>query len=181
MAEIDYTLGVIAERTEQWEAALDHYRRARLQDASVADYVVAEAECLAVGGRLEEAISLVSANIQRFDSDGTLETLLAEICLLAGDIETARDGLSLAIERSGCRPGRTEGHGGCATLIEQYGRLLSETGRNAEAVALLHPYVEARSDAPSSVVTALCAAYLETGRTTEATRLLREEVKRHRI
>ncbi len=177
-AEIDYTLGVIAERTEQWETALDHYRRARSQDESVVDYVVAEAECLTVVGRLEEAISLVSTNIQRFDSDGTMETLLAEICLLAGDVEAALDGLSLAIERSGCRPGRVEGRGGCAMLIEEYGRLLSEMGRHAEAVALLHPYVEARSDAPSSVVTALCAGYLETARASEAGRLLREEVKR---
>ncbi|MBU0716764.1 MAG: tetratricopeptide repeat protein [Planctomycetes bacterium] len=178
MADIDYTLGVIAERSEQWEAALEHYRRARSQDENVVDYVVAEAECLAVAGRLEEAIALVTANIQRFDSDGTLETLLAEICLLTGDKETALNGLSLAIERSGCQPGRTEGRGGCTTLIEEYGRLLSETGRHAQAVALLHPYVEARSDAPPSVVTALCVGYLETGRTSEARRLLREEVKR---
>ena len=178
MAKVEYTLGVIAERTEQWETALAHFRRARSQDERVSDYVVAEAECLAVLGRLDEAISLVSANLQRFDSDGTLETLLAEIALLAGDKETALHGLSLAIERRGCSPGSTEDRGGCATLIEEYGRVLSETGRHAQAVALLHPHVESAHDVSPSVVAVLCAGYLETGRAPEAVRLLREEVKR---
>jgi len=177
-AEAEYTLGVIAEHAERMETALEHYRRARQQDERNADYVVAEAECLAAMGRLVEAVELVSANLQRFDSDGTLETLLAQVSLLSGDKEAALQGFGAAIERSGCRIERSLSSAACATLIEEYGRLLSEVGRHTEAVALLYPYVEARRDAPTSVITALCSSYLETARVSDAKRLLREEVDR---
>jgi len=174
----EYTLGMIAERTDRTEDALTHYRRARSLNNSIADYLVAEAECLAAGGNPEEALALVSENIGRFDSDGTLEMLLGQICLLVGDKETAVHHLRLAIERSGCSTTLSDDPSVCDTLVEEYGKLLSETARYAEAVALLRPYIESHPDAPPSVVAALCAAHLNTHRTDEAKRLLRDEVRR---
>ena len=177
--EVEYTLGIIAERTDQMERALEHYRRARVQDEDVVDYLVAEAECLGVLGYPEEALALVFENTDGFDSDGTLEMLCAQLHLLIGDRETAIHDLRLAMERSGCGAALGEGPGGCDLLIEQYGRLLSQTGRYVEAVGLLRPYVEAREEVSASVVTALCTGYLATNRPEPARRLLRDELRRH--
>ncbi len=177
-AEVEYTLGVIAERTDQLESALEHYRRARSQDENAVDYLVAEAECLAALGRAEEAISQVSRNLGRFDSDGTLEMLLAQMGLLVGDKEMSLRNLRLAMERSGCGSAHMEGAGSCASLIEEYGWLLSDTGRYTEAVAILHPYVSAGRDIPRLVVNALCSGYLATGRAGEAKQILRDQVRR---
>ena len=180
VGEAEYTLGLIAERSDQLDAALDHYRRARSRDEAVVDYLVAEVECLTALGRPDEALALLSENIGRFDPDGTLEALRAHICVLIGDRETAVHAFRLAMERSGCgtglRAGRTPGW--CDVMIEEYGVLLSETGRYSEAVALLHPYVEAHGHVSPSVAAALAAGCLATDRTAEAKRLLREEVRR---
>ncbi len=178
-ADVDYTLGVIAERGDDLGPALAHYHRARTRDQADADYLVAEAECLTALGRLDEAIALMSANMRHFDSDGTLEMLLGRLCLLAGDKKEALRNLGLAVQRSGCEPANVEDRGGCMVLIEEYGRLLSHMGRDTEAVALLGPYTEAQPDAPPSVVAALCASYLETGRASRARDLLREHVAKH--
>ncbi len=176
--EVEYTLGLLAERTDQLEVALDHYRRARTLNDSVVDYLVAEAECLVALGRTEEALVLVNANLDRFDSDGTLELLLAHIALLLDDKEMAVHNLRLAMERSGCGSPSAAANG-CAGLLEECGRLLSETGRYAEAVALLRPYLEAQREVSPSLVLALGAAYLATDRVDEAKRLLREELQHH--
>lgn len=186
-AEVEYTLGVLAERTDDLTEALEHYHQAGALDAGVVDYLVAEAECLAALGRPESALMLVSENLGRFDSDGTLEMLLGQICLLIGDRESAVHHLRLAMERSGCGPMAqaapaehtvADGPTGCDVLIEEYGRLLSETGRSAEAVTLLRPYVETRPDVSPSVVTALAVAQLNLNRADEAKQLLRDEVRR---
>jgi len=179
-AAVEYTLGVIAEQAEQLDSALAHYRQARELDPRQVDYVVAQAECLAAMDRLAEAHDLVSKNMQAFDSDGTLEMLAAQIDLLKGERAEALRDYGLAIERSGCRTGQADTMtGACATLIEEYGRLLSEMGHHTETVTLLHPYVAARQDVPPSVVAALCTSYLETARPEDAKRLLRDEVERH--
>ncbi len=178
-AEIDYTLGVIAERTERLDAALAHYRRARDLDAGVPEYVVAEAECLTTMGHTDDALALVTANTARFDSDGTMETLLAQIYLLAGHRDRALDNLALALERSGCSPGSATDGERCAMLVEDLGRMLTEAGRHAQAVALLRPHVDAHRDAPPSVVNALCSSYLATARYEKAASLLRDQVSAH--
>ncbi|MCK4659094.1 MAG: tetratricopeptide repeat protein [Phycisphaerae bacterium] len=177
--EVEYTCGLIAEHTGQLESALEHYHLARAHDENTMDYLVAEAECLAELGHPEEAAELISENVNRFDSDGTLEMLLAQIALLIGDTEAAIPNLRLAMERSGCGTTFSEKPGGCDVLIEELGRLLSESGQYAETVSLLRPYVQSRADTPSSVVTALCTAYLSTNRVGEAKQLLRDEL-RHR-
>ena len=180
VGEVEYTLGLIAERSDRLDAALDHYRRARSRDGTVVDYLVAEAECLTALGRPDEALALVSENVGRFDSDGTLEALRAHIFLLIGDRDAAVHAFRLAMERSECETGLPAGRTPrwCDVMIEEYGALLSETGRYSEAVALLHPYVKTRDDVPPSVVVALAAACLATDRIAEAKRLLRDEVRR---
>ena len=176
--EVEYAFGLLAERADQLEEALTHYRRARLLDGDVVDYLVAEAECLTAAGDPEAALELLSDHLGRFDSDGTLEALIAQICLLIGDRERALSHLRLAFERSGCGTVLGDEPGGCDILIEECGKLLSETGRHTGAVALLGPYVEARPDAPSSVVAALCAGHLANHRVEQARHLLRRQVRR---
>ncbi len=178
-AEVDYTLGVIAERTNNLERALDYYRRARTHRRSSVDYVVAEAECLTAMGRSSQAIALITDQIGRFDSDGTLEMLLAQIHLLVGDQDAALREYGFALERSACNAQRLRDTVGCALLIEEYGKLLSDKGRYGQAIALLGPYSESHDDAPTSVVFALATAYLETGQLPAAQRLLLSQTKRH--
>lgn len=178
-AEADYTLGVIAERTNDIDMALEHYRRARSRGRGAVDYVVAEAECLTAMGRFSQAISLISDQIDRFDSDGTLEMLLAQIYLLDGDRDDALRELGLAMERSACDAQRLRGSSGCALLIEEYGALLTEAGQYGHAIALLESFVELHDDAPPSIVAALATSYLETGRSSAALRLLVPQTKRH--
>jgi Tfp pilus assembly protein PilF len=178
-AEAAYMRGLLAERADQIDVAVEHYRRARMRQSNMVDYVVSEAECLAALGRTDEALKLVNENLGRVDSDGTLEALAAQLALLEGDPEAAVRNLRLAIERAGCVTASAPRSTSCDALIEQCGRLLSETGRHAEAVALLGPYVAARPDAPASVIQPLAAGYLALERFDEAKHLLRDDVRRH--
>lgn len=168
-AEVAYAYGLLAEAEEQPGAALDQYRKARELDGSVMDYLVAEAECLVALGRHDEAVVLVSDHLGRFDSKGTLEMLLAQIAMLVGDRQQALTSLRAAAQRAGDHD----------LVTEEYGRLLSETGRDDEALAILQPYVARRGEAASpSAILALSAGYLAVGQPGQAKPLLHALVGR---
>jgi Tfp pilus assembly protein PilF len=175
-AEVAYTRGLIAERSDQLADALQHYWQAWTYDDSVVDYLVAAVECLAALGHPDDALGVVNEHLGAADSDGTLEMLAAQLVMLTDDRERAVRHLRLAFERSGCG-GVTGDAPECALVTQEYGRLLSETGRHGEAVAVLRPYTEVHRDAPPSTVAALATGYLATDRAREAKQLLREEVR----
>ncbi|MCP4591180.1 MAG: tetratricopeptide repeat protein [bacterium] len=176
-SEVEYLLGLIEEQSDRLDDALTHYRRARQWNGDTVDYVLAEAECLAALGRAEEARELVTDKMGRFDSDGTLELLLAQINILLGDSKEALSYMSIALDRSGCGMPSAHDTDGCAGVVEQYGRMLSEAGRHVEAIGLLRPYVAAHDEPSLSVVTALCSSYLATGQASPVRDMLRERLR----
>ncbi len=178
-ADADYTLGVIAERTGDFDTALKHYRNARSRGRGSVDFVVAEAECLTAMGQSAQAIALISDHIENFDSDGTLEMLLAQIHVLDGDKETALREFGFALERSACDSKRLQGSRSCALLVQEYGELLASEEQYEQAIAILQPHIAANDGAPASVIVALGSAYLNTDRVDDAQRLFLLQSKRH--
>lgn len=172
-ADLTYTRGVVAERSRDLEQALAFYRRARQQDPSQIDYLVAEAECLVAVERPEEARELVRACMDEFDRDGTLDTLAAEISLVLGDREAAAAAFRRALPLVGDD----------RLVAEEYGLLLAGMGRFAEAVAVLQPLVDAAGQAgdeiPGAVVRGLAQSYLESGHTELPGELLSGWLRRH--
>ncbi|MCH7814286.1 MAG: tetratricopeptide repeat protein [Planctomycetes bacterium] len=141
-AELCYMRGVIAERSRRLVEALADFERAARLDPDQKDYLVARAECLVAVGRPEEACALVVESADRFDRDGTLDTLLAEILLLLHD----EAGAAAAFRRALPLVDDNE------LVVEQYGLLLTRLNRPAEALAVLQPLVENRREQPGREV-----------------------------
>jgi tetratricopeptide (TPR) repeat protein len=178
-----YLRGVLAERGQDYDSAIDFYHRAGQLDPAQIDSVIAEAESLVAAGRSADALNLVLRRIDDFDGDAALATLQAEIALLTGDYETARVGFQTAL-RAGGEPDRS--------LIEEYGALLVRLERYREAVALLEPGYDEAQDAARPVVgetpeeaaspsfhRTLAAAYYGVGRHADAERILRRLLRGH--
>ena len=169
--ELTYLRGVLAERSQRLSSALEHYRRAQQLDPSQMDYLVAEAECLVALHRPEEARRRVLESLDRFDRDGTLDTLLAEISLMLGDDRTAVAALRRAMPLVGADP----------LVAEEFGLVLVRLGRFAEALSVLKPLIEDRSGPGSSgaAVRAAAQCYLELGRPDEAATLMGQWLRDH--
>ncbi|HUU85778.1 MAG TPA: tetratricopeptide repeat protein [Phycisphaerae bacterium] len=171
--DLTYARGVVAERSDRIDEALRFYTLARQQDPTQMDYVVAEAECLVAAGRPEEARNLVRQSVDRFDRDGTLETLEAEISLSLGDRAAAAGAFRRALPLVSDSP----------LVAEEYGLLLADMGRFAEAVAVLQPLADAAgrtgAELSGAVVRALARSYLELGHTEAPTELLNGWLQQH--
>ncbi len=156
-AELTYTRGVVAERSGDLASALRFYRQARRQDPSQMDCVVAEAECLVAARRPEEARELVRDSIERFDRDGTLDALEAEISLVLRDDRAAAAAFRRAVSMVPDDP----------MVAQEFGLLLVRMGRFAEAVGVLQPLEDAAREEgvelPGAVVRGLARSYLALG------------------
>ena len=165
-----YLHGVISERSRQLAEALDFYARARRLNPDEKDYLAAQAECLVALGRPEEGRQQIRESIDRFDRDGTLETLLAKISLILGDQEAALVAFQRALPLVGDND----------LVAEEYGLLLFRMGRLAEAISVLQPLCERTGqEAPGGAVRALAECFLEIGQTEAAATLLKGWLKRH--
>lgn len=172
-----YMRGVVAERGQDYDSAIDFYHRAGQLDPAQIDYVIAEAESLVAGGKPADALNLVLRRLDDFEGDAALPRLQAEIALLTGDREMALVGFQTAL-RAGGEPDET--------LVEEYGALLVRLQRYREAVALLEPEYQELRDAAGPVGAApeatpsasfdrtLAAAYYGVGRPADADRILRQ-------
>ena len=169
-ADLFYLRGVISERSRQLAEALDCYSRACALNPDQKDYLVAQAECLVALRRAEEARERIRESIDRFERDGTLETLLAEISLLLGD----QDAAVAAFQRAMPLVGDDD------LVAEEYGLLLFRVGRLAEAISVLQPLWERTGEESSGgVVRALAECYLEVSRPEAAGELLKAWLTEH--
>ncbi len=172
-AELTYTRGVVAERSGDLPSALRFYRQAGRQDPSQMDSVVAEAECLVASGRPEEARELVRDSIDRFDRDGTLDALEAEISLVLRDELAAAAAFRRAVSMVPDDP----------LVAQEFGLLLVRMGRFAEAVGVLQPLEDAArqksTELPGAVVRGLARSYLELGHIEAQGDLLSGWLKEH--
>ncbi|MCH7491035.1 MAG: tetratricopeptide repeat protein [Gemmatimonadetes bacterium] len=131
-AESAYARGLIAERRERLDEALDYFRQAMALDPTHADSLVAAVEALVVLDEPEEARGLLDEHINEFDRDGRLSLLRADISILLGDFDEAAVDLADASSRMDAAP----------WVSEQYGLILVRAGRYADALSVLKPLVE---------------------------------------
>jgi tetratricopeptide (TPR) repeat protein len=170
-AGLAYTEGVILERTEDLEQAIDRYKEARNLDPGNVDYLVAEAECLATLGHVQAALDLVR---EQLDQHAHHETL----CMLAGHLAVALGDTNEAVEWFGRAMSSMPENN---LVVEAYGLALVQEKRYAEAAGVLKPLLaragnDERLDLTRRAV-ALCD--LQLGRYEEALRTLRDYSERH--
>ena len=179
-ADLFYTLGMIAQRRQRTDVALEHYAAARKRDASNIDYLLAEAEVLVTLERAEEALHLIEGRIQDFDRDRRLLLLRAHVALLLRDFAQA----SADFAEAGPLTRETPWH------VEQYALSLVRAGRCDVAIDALEPLVQVADPAiiamvrdssePSpTAVRALAACYNRTGRAQDAADLLDTYLQDH--
>lgn len=78
-AEIDYLLGVIDQRWQRPERALEHYRAAVKKNPKELAYVLAEAETLVVLNRIDEALALLSGKVVYFENSATIRDAVGQL------------------------------------------------------------------------------------------------------
>lgn len=163
-----YMQGVLAEQTEEYDRAVQYYRRAGELDPSIPIYLTSEAECLVAAGRPRVALDLLNSRREEFRSDPTVEVLRAETALLLGDTETA-----LASFRAAMRTA-----GDSLTLAQDFGLLLERSGRCAEAIAVLEPlYERSRHRMSATAIRGLGSAYFGLRRPQRAKQVLDDLVR----
>lgn len=180
-AESAYLRGLIAERRERLDEALDYFRQAMALDPTHADSLVAAVEALVVLDQPDQARRLLDEHINEFDRDGRLSVLRADISILLGDFDEAAIDLADASSRMDAAP----------WVSEQYGLILVRAGRYADALSVLKPFVEsdvaaftgpnpdrkAGDSTPSSaVVRAVAICYNRLGAAKAARQLLDEHL-----
>ncbi|UCF32689.1 MAG: tetratricopeptide repeat protein [Phycisphaerales bacterium] len=170
-AGLAYTEGVLLERTEDLEQALDRYKEARNLDPDNIDYLVAQAECLAALGHVQAARDLVHEDLDEHAHDETL-------CMLAGHLAVALGDTKEAVEWFGRAMSSMPENN---LVVEAYGLALVQEKRYAEAASVLRPLLaragnDERLDLARRAV-ALCD--LQLGRHEEALSTLRDYSGRH--
>jgi Tfp pilus assembly protein PilF len=171
-ADLKYTRGVLLERRDRHEAALEAFRAARHQDSTEIDYLVAEVECLVTLDRLADAESVVADQRDRLGADPVLSLLSGQLAALRGDDQAALVWLGQAATAM-----PQDLH--CA---EAYGLALTRAGRYAEAVRVLAPLAAAENAGSSSSVAgqrALAICEMRLGRAADACRTLSRCLTQH--
>lgn len=168
--EVNYMLGLTAERRGQLDEAIQHYHRAGQLDPTQIDYLVAEAECLVAADRVRDAFDLVIDRRKQVDDDGTLDVLRAEIARLLGNDADTLAALQTAVRTARDTP----------RLTLDYGLLLQRLGQSDQAIAVLRPiYDQAPDESSAALVRALASAYETIGRIEEAKRVLERRLQAH--
>jgi predicted Zn-dependent protease len=130
---------------------------------AVVDYLVAEVECLVADGRADEARQLLADEGPKYDRDGTIEVLSAQVALLLGDERAATAHLRRAMDLVK----------DASAVAGRYGTLLSKVGRHTEALAVLGPLVDKHEgSAQASLVRSMAGSLLALGQYDDARRVL---------
>lgn len=141
-AALHYMRGVILEQRNDHQAAVAEYAQARMMNADNVDYFVAQAECLVVLDRPEEALALLDENMHRFDANGTVAVLAGRVAALLGDWDGAAKRLGQAAVMLCDNP----------MVAEELGLLFVRAGRCEEALALLRPLIETAGESEAAAV-----------------------------
>lgn len=140
--DLHYMRGVLLEQRNDFTAAVAEYAQARTMNADNVDYLVAQAECLVVLDRPEEALILLDENLHRFDANGTVAVLAGRVAALLGDWDGAVERLGQAAAILGDSP----------IVAEELGLLFVRAGRCEEALALLRPVVASADESEAAAV-----------------------------
>ncbi len=164
-----YLIGLIAERNNQMEQALQSYFRASQLDSHKIEYVLACGEILVTLDRNEEALSFVDSRLADFNGHGRLQALRGEILILLGRDREAASAFGAAAAQF---PNDTN-------LLESQAMALYWAGDYAEAVAALRALRSQIHDTmPPHTSRALAHAYMEIGEYITAQTYLEEITSR---
>jgi tetratricopeptide (TPR) repeat protein len=94
--DVQYYLGIVAERQGRLEEALTRYSTCNELDASKPQYLIAAAEMMIQIGRIEEGEQLLRENMDRFVSSASIRHTLGQLELVRGNWTSAMDLLSQA-------------------------------------------------------------------------------------
>jgi tetratricopeptide (TPR) repeat protein len=131
-AEADYLSGVIYQRWEQPEKALDFYQKACDQAPAELAYLLAKAETLVLLNRTDEALDLLQAKVTYFEHSGTIRDEVGLLLIQQGKYDEAaeilRRGSILAPEE--------------LTIREHLALALYYAKRYPEAIDVLSPLLQ---------------------------------------
>jgi tetratricopeptide (TPR) repeat protein len=94
--DVQYYLGIIAERQNRLEEALTRYTTCSKLDATKPQYMIAAAEMMIQLGKIEEGEALLRDNMDRFVGSAEIRHTLGQLELVRGNWNTAMDLLSQA-------------------------------------------------------------------------------------
>jgi tetratricopeptide (TPR) repeat protein len=170
--EVPYWAGVVHERYGERERALQCYTAASEASPNHAAYLQARVEALVALDRLGDALALVQARLDDFDSNIPLRLIAARVCRELGLRGPAAE---FARQAAGI-------DGSDSAIAAGAGTILSWAGRYDEAIRVLEPVVSRPAPADragrpetapgTEVLHALATAWLEVGRNADVLRLL---------
>jgi Tfp pilus assembly protein PilF len=139
-ADLHYLKGVVLEQRNELEVALEQHEKAGELDPSKANYIIAQIEVLVALNRVDEALKLTDANINRFDDEASLAVLGARIAALKGDTQEALRRLQHPSVLNANDP----------VTIEQLAVLLAGQNQCSEAIRLVESLIEKSGDSELS-------------------------------
>jgi tetratricopeptide (TPR) repeat protein len=95
-AEADYLGGVVCQRWQRSQDALEYYRSASEKQPSELAYLMARAETLVALGRSEEALSLLEEKVVFFEYSATIRDAVGELLMQKGKYSQAIEVLGQA-------------------------------------------------------------------------------------
>lgn len=99
--EIDYLLGVIDQRWQRPERALEHYRAAVEKNPEELAYVLAEAETLVALNDVNQALTLLSNKVVYFENSATIRVAVGQLFVQKGRYSEAVEMLRRANSLAG--------------------------------------------------------------------------------
>ena len=153
-----YYQGIVHQRWEEWDTALEMYRTAWKKDGKREAYLVAVIDTMVTTGQTQEALSLIENKLPRFSDSVVLRVAAAEILVREQEYSQAKEYYG---EASGLAPENVSVRRGLALAAYWAGDL-------ATALPLLRELTDAPDDVPSALFTALGDCYLQMGRPLDA-------------
>ncbi len=168
--EVRYRAGMVAERYDDLQGALEHYATASEAAPFVAEYVLARVEMLAALARDIDAIELLESRMSDFDGNAPMRALAAYVCRRLGlrgpAVDYGREALRLCPEDRSMKAELAD------TLV--WAEEFDEAIRVLESLLNDTPSEpDAADPSEASLRVRLATAYLGKGRHKDATACLR--------